>query len=251
MTTRSAVNSAQRIGRKRLRQQGIPGLTAGPIVAAHLNDCLAAGWMRLEIARDSCVSDRAIRYILGGQKTVQAHNAARLLAIRPEASPRVNPVGTIRRIKALARAGYPIDWTAEQIDCSHRHVYEILNGTVTFVDRALAGRLTVLYRRIEATPGPSNIARLAAAARDWTGPEGWDDDTIDDPKAEPDSGTAPVGVRERAALRREEIIHFAWHGHQPEQIVDRMGGEVALSTVRQIVQEWRTGNKRARKLVAS
>jgi transposase len=58
-------------------------------------------------------------------------------------------------------------------------------------------------------------------------------------------------MRERAALRREEIIHFAWHGDTPEQILARLNGEVSIATVRQIVQEWRTGVKRDRKQVAA
>lgn len=188
MTTVTA-NLAQQINAKHRmdrQHQGISGLIAGHVVAAHLNACITAGWTRREIASTSGVSVRAIRYIINGQPTVQHHNATRLLAIRPEDSPRVPAGGVIRRVKALARAGYPIDWTGQQIGCSHRHIYEILNGTVTLVDRRFAERLADLYRRNEATPGPSNPARIAAKARDWAGPDGWDADSIDDPNAHPD-----------------------------------------------------------------
>ncbi|MGW1135689.1 hypothetical protein [Streptomyces griseoluteus] len=245
MTT---VHVAQRINRKhrtRRQQQGITGLVAGPTVAHHLNTCIRAGWTRLEIAAATGVSERAIRYILNGQRTVQHHNASRLLAIRPEDSPRVPATGVIRRIKALSRAGYPIDWTGQQIGCSHRHIYEILNGTVELVDRRFAERLAELYRRREATPGPSRPARIAAKARGWDGPEAWDVDTIDDPDAEPNYGQT-LNFHERAQLRREEIEHLAWCGHTPEQIRARLDDEVSISTIRQIVQEWRTGQKRVR-----
>lgn len=233
------------------RHRGIAGLVDGPTVAAHIQACLDAGWTRTGIASTSHVSVRAIRYILNGQPTVQHDNASRLLAVRPECSPNVPSIGSIRRIRALSRAGYTIEWTAQRAGCSHRHIYEILNGTVGFVDRALAARIAEIYRRHEATPGPSNPARVLAKNKDWPGPEAWDVDTIDDPRAEPNLGNQRLNVRERAALRREEIIHLAWCGHDAEQIVDRLNGEISISTARAVIYEWRTGQKRDRRQVAA
>ena len=185
--------ATQRVADRILRQrkaerkrEGIEGLIDGCFVAKHIQACIKAGWTRLGVAEASHVSDRAIRYILNGQRKVQRDNALRILAVRPEDSPCVPPIGTIRRIKALARAGYTIRWTANQAGCSNRHIYEILNGTVTAVDRQLADRFAEVYARHEATPGPSNPARMAAASKDWTGPDGWDPDSIDDPDAHPD-----------------------------------------------------------------
>ena len=181
--------TAERILRQRkaLRKlQGVEGLIDGPRIAAHIQACISAGWTRLGIAEASFVSDRSIRYILAGQLTVQRDNALRLLAVKPEDSPRVPPIGTIRRIKALARIGYTIQWTAEQTGCSNRHIYEILNGTVEAVDRPLAEKFAKVYSKHEVTPGPSNPARIAATSKGWTGPDGWDSDSIDDPGAHPD-----------------------------------------------------------------
>jgi plasmid maintenance system antidote protein VapI len=233
------------------RQRGIAGLIDGHTVAAHLKTCIESGWTRLEIATHTGISDRAIRYILAGQPTVQRDNALRLLAVKPRRNHRSGTVGIIRRTRALARAGYPIAWTATQTGCSNRYIYEILNGAVNEISRDLADRFADLYRRHEATPGPSEKARIAAAAKGWPGPEAWDVDTIDDPDTEPDLGDRVLNFQERAALRREEIIHLAWCGHEPEQILDRLNGEVSISTVRAIVHEWRTGQKRQRKQVAA
>lgn len=108
-----------------------------------------------------------------------------------------------------------------------------------------------MYRRHEATPGPSEPARIAATAKGWLGAEAWDADTIDDPDTTPDLGDRVLNFHERATLRREEIIHLAWCGHEPEQILDRLNGEVSISTVRAIVHEWRTGQKRDRKQAAA
>ena len=181
--------TADRIARQRKafrKRQGIDGRVDGRDVAAHIQKCIAAGWTRLGIAEASNVSDRAIRYILAGQPTVQRDNALRVLNVQPQHSPRVPPVGTIRRIRALARAGYTIQWTASQVGCSNRHIYEILNGTVEAVERTLAEQFACLYSRHEATPGPSRPASIAAASKNWTGPDGWDSDSIDDPEAHPD-----------------------------------------------------------------
>ncbi|TXS21410.1 hypothetical protein EAO71_27305 [Streptomyces sp. ms191] len=188
MTT-DTQRTANRVARQRKasrQRQGIDGHIAGSIVADHIRKCLDAGWTRLGLAEASTVSERAIRYILGGQPQVQRDNGLRLLNVKPEHSPKVPPLGSIRRIKALARAGYTIDWTATQVACSNRHIYEILNGTVDAVDRTLAERFAALYRRHEATPGPSRPARIAAASKNWPGPDGWDSDSIDDPEAHPD-----------------------------------------------------------------
>ncbi|MER5584062.1 hypothetical protein ABT090_20820 [Streptomyces asoensis] len=242
-----------RINRKRRTQrklQGHTGLVDGPAVAAHLQACLDAGWTRNGISSTSGVSVRAIRYILAGQPTVQHDNATRLLAVRPDHSPCVPPLGSIRRIQALSRAGYTIDWTGNQAGCSHRHIYEILNGTVAHVDRRLAERFAEIYRRHEGTPGPSSPARVLAKSKGWPGPDAWDVDTIDDPNAQPEAGRV-ANFLERAAIRREEIIHLAWCGNTPEQILARLNNEVSIATVRQIVQEWRTGQKRDRKQVAA
>jgi AraC-like DNA-binding protein len=228
------------------RQRGIAGLIDGPTVAAHLQTCIESGWTRLEIANETGVSDRAIRYILAGQPTVQRDNALRLLAVKPRRNHRSSTTGIIRRTRALARAGYPILWTAQQVGCSNRYIYEILNGTVTEIPRDLADRFADVYRRHEATPGPSEPARIAAASKNWLGPEVWDADTIDDPNTKPDLGDRELNFHERARLRREEIIHLAWCGHDPEQILERLNNEMSISTVRQIVQDWRTGQKRDR-----
>ncbi|MFJ6729443.1 hypothetical protein ACIQPQ_31525 [Streptomyces sp. NPDC091281] len=231
------------------REQGIPGLIPGATVAAHLHTCISSGWTRLEIAAQTTVSYRTIHYILAGQPTVQRDNALRLLAVTPRNNHRRPATGSIRRIRALARAGYPIVWTAQQSGCSNRYIFEILNGTVAEVNAAIAARLADVYRRHEASPGPSSPARIAAAAKDWPGPEAWDADTIDDPAAGP-YRDEPLDMHQLAALRREEVIHLAQFGHTPDQIRDRLNREVSISTVRKIVQDWRTGTRRQRKPAA-
>ncbi|MEU7032683.1 hypothetical protein ABZ958_03230 [Streptomyces sp. NPDC046237] len=219
MTTSQNLADRRSYRRKALRkQQGLCGLIDAAQVAAHIQLCIDAGWTRLGIAEASQVSDRSIRYILAGQPTVQRDNARRILAVNPEASPFVPPIGTIRRIKALARAGYTIRWTADRAGCSNRHIYEILNGTVEAVDRILAERFADIYRRHEGTPGPSNPARIAARTKDWAGPDGWDSDTIDDPEAAPDwtgfcgtdRGWWTHRLQQIAMCPRCEDAHTAW-----------------------------------------
>ncbi|MFJ2961223.1 helix-turn-helix domain-containing protein [Streptomyces collinus] len=238
MTT--AANLAQKINRQqrtRRRQQGVSGLVAGPLVAAHLQACIDAGWTRREIAAVTHVSERGIRYILGGQPTVQHDNAQRLLAVRPEHSPRVPPIGCIRRIRALSRAGYTVEWTGQQAGCSHRHIYEILNGTVELVDRSLAERFAEIYRRHEGTPGPSNPARIAAKSKGWHGPEAWDPDTIDDPDAAPewtgacgsDRGWWMHTLNDIPVCPRCEAAHVAWLAERKDLPAKERWRQLALA----------------------
>lgn len=181
---------AGRMRRKRAdirRLQGIPNQTEGAPVAAHLHTLISTGWTRLQIAAASGVSDRAIRYILNGQREVQLATAQALLAVQPHKGlARVDATGTIRRIQALAVTGWPIGWTANQAERTPSHLHRILNGSVPLAPRCTAERIALIYQAHEATQGPSQPSRAAAAHRGWVPPIAWDDDTIDDPSATPD-----------------------------------------------------------------
>jgi hypothetical protein len=132
---------------------------------------------------------------------------------------------------------------ADETGISYAAVRRIsrMQGRVTSKD--FAARIADVYDRWRHTDGPSAITRSFARSQDWSGPDDWQN--IDDPLCK------SLNWQERAALRRDEIIHFAWHGDTPEQILARLNNEVSISTVRQIVQEWRTGQKRDRKAVAA
>ena len=143
-----------------------------------------------------------------------------------------------------------------------REVYDLLvagvcaNGRQPTIRRDLADRIAAAYQQLAPAPAPKNKhttrTRNVAHAKGWRDPQWWEDyGRIDDPTFDPNEVPDEPGFLERATLRREEIIHFAWHGDTPEQILNRLNGEVSISTVRQIVQDWRTSTKRDRKQVAA
>jgi hypothetical protein len=192
-----------------------------------------------------------ISKLLRGQPTIAPSVAERILrSPGPDGTPahaRVDSTGTIRRGRALHAIGYPIYVIAENVPMATNHLGRVLYHQPDAVSAAVAHGMRDLYKQWSGTPGPSHFAIHNARRRNWDGPLAWDDDTIDDPQAQPDLGDRVLNFHERAALRREDIIHLAWCGYEPEQIRERMGNEVSISTVRQIVQDWRTGTKRQRK----
>lgn len=208
------------------RLRGVSGHVPGPLVAAHVRQVLDSGRTRLDIAAESGVSDRAIRYILGGQRTVQRPKAAALLAVQPlDEAARVDATGTIRRIQALAAVGWPIAWTAEQSGHSPAYLFAILAGDVPAVPSATARRIAALYRSHGNRPGNNTHTRSIARRNGWHSQAAWDDN-IDDPNAKPEE-TKPYEESRKYTQdpdRMREIEHLYLLGESLEQITKQLGG---------------------------
>ena len=226
---RDECRAADRLYRKTAelrRLRGISGHIPGPQVSAHLRNVLDSGRTRLDIAAESGVSDRAIRYILDGQTKVQRPKALALLAVQPlDEAARVDATGTIRRIQALAAVGWPIAWTAEKSGHSAGYLFAILAGQVPAVLSATARRLAALCREYGSRPGPSEYARGIARRNGWHSLIAWDDN-IDNPTAKPEKTAPyePAAKRERDPDRMREIEHLYLLGESPEQIAKQLGG---------------------------
>lgn len=93
-------------------------------------------------------------------------------------------VGTQRRLRALHRIGWPWRTLAERLGMDERHFWSLVmrRGT-TRPDKAAA--VAALYDELWDVPGPSARAVQNAERRGWAPPLAYDDDTIDDPAAEP------------------------------------------------------------------
>jgi hypothetical protein len=127
-------------------------------------------------------------------------------------------------------------------------VSELVNAQTDSVLATTAEKVAAAYEQLSNQTGPSVRNKNRAAREAWRDPQWWEDyGGIDDPDFNADDVDRELNFLERAKLRREEIIHLAWHGDTPEQILARLDDEVSISTVRQIVAEWRTGQKRQRK----
>ena len=74
-------------------------------------------------------------------------------------------------------------------------------GNRPHVTAQTAAAIARAYTALSSTPGPSDTARKTAADLGWAPPLAWDDDTIDDPAAE------PVGVRRDLSRRpADELV---------------------------------------------
>ncbi|WP_331912920.1 hypothetical protein [Streptomyces sp.] len=217
----------------------------------------AAGWSQGEMAALSGCCETVFHHLLHGVERLGPVTAARLdkIPARPErmgAATYVDATGTRRRAQALHRHRYTVESMAAALNLHPDHMSRILHERHARVLSATASAMKTLYADWSITPGPSELSEQRAARFGWRDPQWWEDlGDLDDPGFDPSTADRVLNFHERAALRREEIIHFAWHGDTPEQILARLNGEVSISTVRQIVQDWRTGQKRDRKQVAA
>ncbi|MFB6568264.1 hypothetical protein [Streptomyces noursei] len=214
------------------------------------------GWVR--IARAAHCSTCTISRLLDGQELMRRSAAERILSVkfRPAPGRTVDATGTRRRVQALMAIGHTITGIATESDVDYSVIVDILNGC-TNVRGATADRIAAAYDWLAHRPPTTDRKSAATASRNRAAREGWRDPLwwedmgdIDDPAFDANTADAAPTFRERAALRREEIIHLAWSGHEPSHIRERLNDEVSISTVQAIVREWQTGKKRDRKAAA-
>lgn len=224
---RDECRTADRIYRKQAelrRLSGIPAHIPGPTVAAHLKRVIGSGRSIRSIANESGISERAIGYILTGQRNVTRVKALALLAVQPlNEAPRIDPTGTIRRIQALAAIGWPLGWIGEQAGRSPSYIFKILAGRVPTIPRDAARRFAIVYRSYSHRPGPSEFTRSIARRNNWHGPMAWDN--IDDPHEQPEQSDPyePAIKYERDPDKRAEIEHLYLLGESPQQIAKQLG----------------------------
>lgn len=228
-------------------------------VAAYIRSLLDAGMGWTRITRAAHCSTCTIHRILGGQELVRRTVAERLLAVkfRPAPGRYVDATGTRRRIQALIAIGHTVVGIAAESDVDHSVITDVLNGAAN-VRGLTADRIAAAYdwlsehEPINVRPTAVVASRNRAARAGWRDPLWWADmGDIDDPHFDPEAADAELNFHQRAALRREEIIHLAWSGYEPEAIHQRLNEEVSICTVRAVVREWQTGQKRDRKQVAA
>jgi AraC-like DNA-binding protein len=248
---RDAKNKADQL-RLLLNTSGRPVRIPAAPVADHIRELLAAGMGWPRIIRAAHCSSCTIHRILGGQELMRRTVAERILAVkvRPAPGRYVDALGTRRRIQALMAIGHTIVGIAREADVDHTVINAVLRGCAT-VRGMTADRIAAAYDWLSVRPdtwskkSATTTSRQRAAHEGWPPPAAWDD--IDDPACVPDTGEGvALGRDELAALRRTEIQHLADSGCTPKEIHKRLGEEVALSTVRAIVTELRTSQKRDR-----
>jgi DNA-binding CsgD family transcriptional regulator len=209
----------------------------------HIERLTATGWTQAQIARTAGIAHRTIGGIINGQPAVFVTTARAVLNIPigpPPADQRdVDATGTVRRVRALIAIGWPLARLAPRFGLYVTALGRIANGQLQHVRVTTADTIAAAYRHLAGMPGPSRRARNEAMRRGWHGPAAWDERTIDDPAARPETaGSEPVLNRDQlAALRREEIAHLAGFGVGAVEIASRLG--VGVSTVTGVLRQLR------------
>ena len=129
--------------------------------------------------------------------------------------------GARRRIQALHAVGWPLADLCARLGWLAPRMTDLLTHSAT-VRRDTHAAVCALYDALwDQEPAPSRAttaARRRALKRGWPVPLAWDDDTIDDPDAQP---WRPEGGRDR---RRIDLIADAAHqGRTVDQIAAELG----------------------------
>ena len=106
-------------------------------------------------------------------------------------------VGVERRLRGLARMGYRAADIGAETGINPTQLHRYMGGVGDAVFVGTHDAIVEAYDRLCMTPGPSAVARRRAEAKGWAPPLAWDDNTIDNPNAEPDFGEHEKGYATR------------------------------------------------------
>lgn len=221
-------NSEYEADRARRRAYGREDLVDADPVRMHVRALMAAGIGYKRVGEMAGVSHGAMTKLLYGvtsggveqrrppARRVRRATAAALLGVRlvPVAGGvKVDPTGTMRRLRALCALGWSVARLAAQFDLDRQVLDAALNGTRPTTTQRTATAVRAMYeaigdsRPIGSSPGELRaitIAARRAAAHGWAPPIAWDDHSIDDPRATAAPIDAPDthrGVDEVAVAR--------------------------------------------------
>jgi hypothetical protein len=185
------------------RGQWQPWTDAEP-VRDHIRALQACGLGLRRIADMAGVDRKRLQAVIGGrpergtgpQEKVRPAFAAAVLAVEPTldnlgSATVIAATGTHRRLQALVAAGWPQHHLALRLGMTDSNFGDALrrDRTIVRTARAVRGLYDDLWRagpsEHGASPAGVTRARRHAAAQGWAPVGAWDDDTIDDPAAEP------------------------------------------------------------------
>lgn len=250
--------------RNRLKAYGRHHLMDAEPVRAHLRGLMAQGMGWKRIAHAAGLSASTVYSILYGKlldqpahpehrpprKRVARHVGEALLAVTLDVADAVpvDATGTVRRIRALIAIGWPIRRLAAELGIKQSNFR--LHKDVERVHEATRKAVADLYERVwDAEPPCANrherrgvtMAKRYAAARGWAPPMAWDDDTIDDPAAQPDMGADFTSRSERVAAESAEALWLLDVGEDLESVARRFGISPQGLTLRlrRVEPDWR------------
>lgn len=175
----------------------------GSHAKAHLEQLRTDGMSIKQISRESGVAPVTISRILDGHRTRES-TQTKLLAVEPgpcqisDDTPDmalVNSAGTRRRLRALVVRGWTGSRIAERMGCTATNINLALRKSEDDPTVARFARtVRDLYEDLWDQEPPCNnrqerarVVQISTAARErgWAPPMAWDEESIDDPNAQP------------------------------------------------------------------
>jgi transcriptional regulator with XRE-family HTH domain len=197
----------------------------------HVKALLAGGMSLSQIQFASGVNRTAIQVMLGehpgrsASMQIRQGTAEKLLRTRLNRGVSIDGLvpaaGTRRRIEALVAIGYPKRDLAKRLG-----VTQIQTARVPLMRAEWAQQVMALYEDLRDIPGPSSRARETARRRGWLPPIWWDDDSIDDPQAQPEgtrSYRGTVLIDDVTLPRPVRVALMTKRGLSEAEIAQRIG----------------------------
>lgn len=191
-------------------------------VRTHIEQLQAQGMGWKRIAHAAGLDTSVVWKLLYGDATrgqaptkrVMPKTADALLAVTLDLAPgaTIDPTGTTRRLQALVAMGWSQSQLATRLGMLLQNLAPVIHGR-RGVTKATADAVQALYDELWSTPAPPSgrhgavpiRVRNYAARMGWVGPLAWDDDTIDDPAARPDTGQPDTGLGSHRRLHVEDV----------------------------------------------
>jgi hypothetical protein len=227
--------------RKYFRDTGRGCLREPDRAAQHADRLRAAGMTEPDIRAAAGITHTQLRHITRRAGRIHADTERRILSVpiprRPEHAAPVSRAhvpahGTLRRLRALAAAGWHQAEIARRLGWHSSYLGHMLHDrTGPNVAWCTAATVSDLYNQIArlrpedhgVPPSRAQRARAMAAERGWSDPTFWEDyGGIDDPDAPVSEPAARRGAFAEARHRADEIRHLARYGIPPEEIAARV-----------------------------
>lgn len=131
--------------------------------------------------------------------------------------PYTDATGTARRLQALAAIGWSSDSLTPHTGITVRYLSNLRAHRRRQVRRETAAAISRVYDQLWNQPGPSRHMRARAHHFRWAPPMAWDDQSIDDPAAQPD-----LGRPGRGRIDLADITHLEAYGYTRTAIAERL-----------------------------
>lgn len=214
-----------------------PFTDAGP-AREHVHFLDAAGISYRQVAIAAGISQSTVNRLLFSDppvKRIRVDSSVKILAVVAsrdvvQGTVPVDATGTRRRLQALSAVGWSGAKLAAYLDVHPTGVTRIFTAERVLARRArsVADVYDLLWdqappEELQQDKAAATRARREAAANGWPPPMAWDDDTIDDPTAEPTG----VGSASRGSLPEgDELLWLLELGETYEALAMRFSTDV-------------------------